>query len=282
MFRRLLLATVLVASTAGLASAQTRVTLLMRNGERLVGDLTYKGGADYTLNGRDIPSSDVAVVAFVPNDPTPLEVSRVPTVDFNPVELERHVFVTRDGSMVWGKLYKFSPDGNIITFDQREGGRHDVAASNMARIYVNPASARAIYGPILAGLNPAAASSTIGTTGAASANVRIPGNQQWVPTGFAVRRGETLHFNATGEVMWTPDANDRATPSGALDGKKPGRPPVGSAAGGALIGRVDNGAPFFVGNQGSVRIPATGQLYLGINDDVLTDNTGDFFVTISR
>ena len=41
--------------------------------------------------------------------------------------------------------------------------------------------------------------------------------------------------------------------------------------------RVDNGAPFFVGNQGSVRIPATGQLYLGINDDVLTDNTGDFF-----
>src|SRR6186997_2874339 len=166
MLRRLLIATLLIAGTAGLASAQTRVTLLMKNGDRITGDLTYKGGADYTLNGRDIPSGDVAVVAFVPNDPTSAEVSRVPTVDFNPSELERHVFVMRDGTMVWGKLYKFSPDGNIITFDQREGGRHDVAASNMARIYVNPASARVIYGPILAGLPSAASSGAVGTTGA--------------------------------------------------------------------------------------------------------------------
>ena len=29
-------------------------------------------------------------------------------------------------------------------------------------------------------------------------------------------------------------------------------------------------------------MPANGQLFLGINDDVLTDNTGDFYVTISR
>ena len=39
--------------------------------------------------------------------PTPLEVSRVPTVDNNPSELERHVFVMRDGTMVFGKVYKF-------------------------------------------------------------------------------------------------------------------------------------------------------------------------------
>lgn len=284
MFRRLLIATLLLASTAGIASAQTRVTFLMRNGERIVGDLTYKGGADYTLNGRDIPASEVAVIAFVSNDPTPTEVSRVPTVDNNPSELERHVFVTRDGSMVFGKLYKFSPDGNIITFDQREGGRHDVAASNMARIYINPAAARVVYGPILAALGPSTSTgpASIGTAGANSANVRIPGNQQWVATGFAVRRGETLHFNATGEVMWSPDAADRATPNGALSGRRSGAPPVGAAPGGALVARIDNGKPFLLGNQGSVRMPAGGQLFLGINDDVLTDNSGDFFVTISR
>lgn len=279
MFRRLLIATVLVASTAGIATAQTRVTFLMRNGERIVGDLTYKGGADYTLNGRDISASDVAVIAFIPNDPTPLEVSRVPTVDNNPSELERHVFVMKDGTMIFGKLYKFSPDGNIITFDQREGGRHDVAASNISRLYINPAAARVVYGPILAALNPSA---TVGTAGAANANVRIPGNQQWVPTGFAVRRGETLHFNSTGEVMWTPDAADRATPRGALSGRKSGLPPVGNAPGGALIARIDNGKPFLIGNQGSAKMPANGQLFLGINDDVVTDNTGDFFVTITR
>jgi hypothetical protein len=280
MFRRLLIASVLLASTAGMASAQTRVTFLMRNGERIIGDLTYKGGADYTLNGRDISAGEVAVIAFVPNDPTPTEVSRVPTVDNNPSELERHVFVTRDGSMVFGKLYKFSPDGNIITFDQREGGRHDVAASNMARIYINPAAARVVYGPILAALNssPSTSPATIGTSGT---NVRVPGNT-WVTTGFNVRRGETLHFNATGDVMWSGNAVDRATPAGAVTGARPGRPPVGEAPGGALIARIDNGRPFLIGNQGSVRMPSGGQLFLGINDDVLTDNTGDFFVTISR
>jgi len=62
----------------------------------------------------------------------------------------------------------------------------------------------------------------------------------------------------------------------------PHAPPVGSAPGGALVGRIDNGQPFLVGVQGTIRMPANGQLFLGINDDVLTDNTGDFFVTISR
>ena len=280
MFRRLLIATVLMASTASMASAQTRVTFLMRNGERIVGDLTYKGGADYTLNGRDIPASEVAVIAFVPNDPTPTEVSRVPAADNNPSELERHVFVTRDGSMVFGKLYRFSPDGNIITFDQREGGRHDVAASNMARIYVNPGAARAVYGPILASLNPNASSNApVGTSGA---TVTVAGNQMWTPTGFVVRRGEAIRFNANGEVMWTPEAADRATPNGAMSRRMSGRPPVGNAPGGALVGRVGNGEPFLIGNRGTVRMPANGELFLGINDDVVTDNTGNFTVTISR
>ena len=277
MFRRLLIATALIASTAGLASAQTPVTLLMKNGQRLSGGLTYKGGADYTLDGRDIPSGDVAVVAFIPNDPTALEVSRVPTVDFNPSELERHVFVMRDGTMVWGKLYKFSPDGAIATFDQREGGRHDVAASNIARIYINPASARNIYSPIVAGSNNAA---SVGTSGG---TVTIPANQQWVATGFTVRRGETLHFNATGDVQWSPDTADNATAAGARTGRRSdGAAPVPAAPGGALVARINNGKAFLIGNQGSVNMPANGQLFLGVNDSILTDNGGNFFVTISR
>jgi hypothetical protein len=103
-----------------------------------------------------------------------------------------------------------------------------------------------------------------------------------MPTGVTVRRGETLRFNATGEVMWSPDAVDRAQPGGAPTGSKSASPPVPGAAGGALVGRIDNGQAFLIGNQGSVRMPANGQLFLGINDDILNDNTGDFFVTISR
>jgi len=29
-------------------------------------------------------------------------------------------------------------------------------------------------------------------------------------------------------------------------------------------------------------MPANGQLFLGVNDSILTDNGGNFFVTISR
>jgi hypothetical protein len=82
--------------------------------------------------------------------------------------------------------------------------------------------------------------------------------------------------------MWSPDAADRATPSGAPTGRRSAQPPVPGAPGGALVARVDNGKPFLIGNQGSVRMPANGTLYLGINDDILNDNTGDFYVTISR
>jgi hypothetical protein len=278
MLRRLFIATVLIASTAGVAAAQTQATFVMRNGQRISGAMTYKGGSEYTLNGVDYPSDQVAVIAFVPNDPSALELSRLPNVDNNPSELERHVFVPRDGTMVWGKLYKFSPDGNIITFDQREGGRHDIAASDMARIYINPAAARSVYAPILAGSNPSSAA--VGTSGA---TVTVPANQQWVGTGFTVRRGETLHFNTTGDVQWSPDIADNATAAGARTGRRSdGAAPVPAAPGGALVARIDNGKPFLIGNQGSVRMPANGQLFLGVNDSILTDNGGTFVVTISR
>ena len=177
MFRKLLIAGLLMASTAGLLP---RNPCHFSDEERRADRRRpHQGGADYTLNGRDISAADVAVIAFVPNDPSPQEVSRVPTVDNNPSELERHVFVTRDGSMVFGKLYKFSPDGNIITFDQREGGRHDVAASNMLRIYINPAAARNVYAPILAALSPASsAAGTSGVAGNGTGAQSVPGNQQ--------------------------------------------------------------------------------------------------------
>jgi hypothetical protein len=274
----MLIAAILALSTATVSAAYP-VTFLMRNGERIVGNLTYKGAADYTLDGRDISARDVAVIAFVPNDPTPLEVSRVPKVDNNPNELERHVFVTRDGQMIFGKLYKFSPDGAIITYDAREGGRHDISADRLARIYINPAAARNVYAPILAALETPAGQKAVGTAGT---TVTVAGNQQWTATGFTVKRGEVLNFDASGEVMWTPEAADRAQPAGAVNQRKSGRPPVGSAPGGALIARIDNGQPFLIGGQDRMRMPANGQLFLGINDDVVTDNSGNFTVTISR
>jgi len=45
-----------------------------------------------------------------------------------------------------------------------------------------------------------------------------------------------------------------------------------------LIGRVGNGQPFAIGAETDVTMPASGRLYLGVNDDYVRDNTGDFIV----
>jgi hypothetical protein len=51
----------------------------------------------------------------------------------------------------------------------------------------------------------------------------------------------------------------------------------------ALIGKVgtSSGDFFFIGDeQGPIRMRASGRLYLGINDDYLADNSGNFRVVI--
>jgi hypothetical protein len=285
MIRRLLFAIVLLAATASLAPAQTRVTFLLRNGQRISGNMTYKGGSDYTLDGKDYPSDDVAVIAYVPTDPTPQEVNSIPTVDNNPSEHERHVFAMRDGTLIFGKIYKFSPDGNIVTFDQREGGRHDVAAANLARIYVNPAAARVLYAPILAQSNGQGGArrrgGRDGDVSLSGGQIRVPGNTQWMPSGTNVSAGDTLRFTVTGQVN---APNDRNNPRGAgrAASRRGTNLPLNNAPAGALIGRIENGRPFVINNQASVRMPANGQLYLGINDSSVEGNTGDYFVTIGR
>jgi hypothetical protein len=49
---------------------------------------------------------------------------------------------------------------------------------------------------------------------------------------------------------------------------------------GGLIARIGNGPPLFVGADSMLRANATGQLYLGVNDDYLADNRGEFRVKI--
>ncbi len=72
---------------------------------------------------------------------------------------------------------------------------------------------------------------------------------------------------------------DRAEAAGHGDKRVPGAP-LPQVFAGALIGRVGNGAPFGVGNQTSIRAPGNGPLFLGINDDNVGDNAGQFQVSI--
>ena len=58
-----------------------------------------------------------------------------------------------------------------------------------------------------------------------------------------------------------------------------GRFPARPAA--ALIGRVGEDAPFFIGSDTEgIRVRGSGQLFLGVNDETLEDNSGSFRVTV--
>jgi hypothetical protein len=96
-----------------------------------------------------------------------------------------------------------------------------------------------------------------------------------------VFQGQPVLLATTGEVRLSADPNDIATPSGSKVGRYEARSPLPSSSAGALIGRVGNGPPFGIGDQRSFPAPATGLLYLTVNDDPKNDNSGEFGVTIS-
>jgi hypothetical protein len=293
--RRWFVASMLAAGTVVIALAAQPVTLVMQSGERISGQLSYKGRGDVTLevNGqsRDIPFSQIAIVAFVSGDPLAAELNQLPQNDSAP-ELERHLLVMRDGSVVHGKLYKFSPDGSVVTIDPREGGagaRRDIPASQIARLYLGP-GARSVYNNVLSA--PAAVPrqaptpAPAPTPGTASGAIIVNGNQRWTDTGITVSRGDRVSFNASGQIrVAAGNAPETiASPDGSANyqGSRANYP-VPTMPVGALIGSVGTGTPFAIGsNRQPITMPAAGRLYLGVNDDGLSDNSGAFTVTVIR
>jgi hypothetical protein len=109
--------------------------------------------------------------------------------------------------------------------------------------------------------------------------VSVSARSPWSDAGIQVRQGQEVYFEAHGKVRWGKDRNDDAGGENHSP-RNPGRPiPDRPAA--ALIGRLNNDDPFFIGDENRpIRMRSSGRLQLGINDDYLLDNTGEFRVTI--
>jgi hypothetical protein len=112
--------------------------------------------------------------------------------------------------------------------------------------------------------------------------ITVPANQQWTPTGIRVNFGDKLQLQISGQItLSTNNPKDVAIPQGSLLQRRAPNSPMPNVLAGALIGRIDGGQPFGIGNLSSILAPASGMLYLGINDDVVTDNSGQFTVVVS-
>src|SRR5262245_49307800 len=111
-------------------------------------------------------------------------------------------------------------------------------------------------------------------------SVMVPANVQWIDTNIEIKSGQAVFFEANGEVRW--GGNRRAGPAGEPNSPMNPNRPMPNRPGAALIGRVGNTADYFFigGDTGPIRMRSSGRLFLGLNDDVLEDNTGYLRVVV--
>jgi hypothetical protein len=111
--------------------------------------------------------------------------------------------------------------------------------------------------------------------------VIVKAAERWTSTGLFVRNGDVVRIDSAGTVQLSVDAADTSSPGGAGSGRRAPSAPLPDRPAGGLIARIGTGAPLFVGADSTLRANATGQLYLGVNDDHLSDNRGEFRVKVA-
>ena len=127
----------------------------------------------------------------------------------------------------------------------------------------------------------------------------VPGNAGWVDTGIDVEEDEEYVFRSEGEISLQKGNPDAACgPDGAdIQGLQQ---PLPDRNMGCLAGKVSQvlavrtdektgdeikdelARYFFIGREAAVVMPIRGRLYVGVNENVLRDNDGEFRVAIFK
>ena len=142
--------------------------------------------------------------------------------------------------------------------------------------------------------DPSAAQGAAGAHAQHSITVTVAGDQPWTVTGVRVHAGDTVSIIASGGVSFS--VGSPPTPPGgvmpnclvAANGPYGWREAPFVANGlpcASLLGRIGrNGAAFYVGDSATFQSAATGQLFLGVNDNAFGDNFGSWSaaVTVKR
>ncbi len=116
--------------------------------------------------------------------------------------------------------------------------------------------------------------------------ITVAGNQAWVDTGIDLDTDVTLDITAEGQITFRRDQlvgpdGDRSYNASDVTY------PINNSGVGALIAKIRNrngtdSAPLYVGARSIKRVGSSeyGRLFLGINDNKTSDNTGSYRVTI--
>ena len=112
-----------------------------------------------------------------------------------------------------------------------------------------------------------------------AARVTVNGYDRWTDTGIYLQAGEEVTFNATGRIQFSQGADSAVEWTGAADGRKSQVSPVPNLPIGHLIARIGRGPAMSTATP--IKVPQAGRLYLGINDDVMNDNSGSFQVNVT-
>ena len=110
--------------------------------------------------------------------------------------------------------------------------------------------------------------------------IELDAARGWMNTGFDVRQGDTITFEAKGRVQLSANAADTADPAGAE--RRVQSAPVPNANAGALVARIGDSPPILIGRQQRITANQSGRLFLSVNDDHFADNLGTFIVVILR
>lgn len=111
--------------------------------------------------------------------------------------------------------------------------------------------------------------------------IAVNPTQRWTDTGMWVEAGDMIVFDAEGSIEMSGNNGDTATPAGSRTGRRAAEAPLRNQPAGILIARVGNSGVLAVGDRRTIRAPVSGELFLGVNDDILVDNRGEYRVGVT-
>lgn len=279
--RKCVLTLVLAAFTLpsiSFAQHEHRATVLLRNGDRVAGLLEdVENNTVYVRvsadDQRKLPVDQVALIDLVGG------ASGLPETELSVARGANHLALLRGGESMQGRFVDIRggeegvTEPHALIFRTQSGEERRVLLDQVARIY---------FGNFPAATTVAESAPSASTDPLPSGAIRVPANTAWTATPLTVRKGDRVVFNVSGQVQLSTDANDVAESAGSLTQRRAPNAPLPQNLAGALIARVGNSAPFPIGNVTTpVTMPADGQLYLGINDDEVSDNKGEFVVKMT-